>query len=175
MKLLPVLEFSEWSTKQAALRPPTKENRPGGLRRAGAAGSAGWPSLNARLSPESPVSRPHVLRQALPAVPAARFPRMATFCRAPFQANVDYDEPLMPYRATLAEWRTILVKRFFTGRLLDAISSAKWSVYPLLVRLMPGVAILLHEPESTRRYWRAIEPGMLVVDGGANMGGYSLL
>src|SRR5438876_1913114 len=25
MKLLPVLEFSEWSTKQAALRPPTKE------------------------------------------------------------------------------------------------------------------------------------------------------
>ena len=81
----------------------------------------------------------------------------------------------MPYRATLAEWRTILVKRFFTGRLLDAISSAKWAVYPLLVRLMPGVAILLHEPESTRRYWRAIEPGMLVVDGGANMGGYSLL
>src|SRR5256885_4566595 len=51
--------------KQAALRPPTKENRPGGLRRAGAAGSAGWPSLNARLSPESSVSRPHVLRQAL--------------------------------------------------------------------------------------------------------------
>ena len=81
----------------------------------------------------------------------------------------------MPYRATLAEWRTILVKRFFTGRLLDAISSAKWAVYPLLVRLMPGLAILLHEPESTRRYWRAIEPGMLVVDGGANMGGYSLL
>src|SRR5205814_973686 len=29
-------------------------------------------SLNARLSPESPVSRPHVLRQALPAVPARR-------------------------------------------------------------------------------------------------------
>src|SRR5437016_2176983 len=72
MKLLPVLEFSEWSTKQAALRPPTKEIRPGGLRRASAAGSAGWPSLNARLSPESPVSRPHVLRQALPAVPARR-------------------------------------------------------------------------------------------------------
>src|SRR5256885_13438090 len=60
--------------KQAALRPPTKENRPGGLRRAGAAGSAGWPSLNARLSPESSVSRPHVLRQALPAVPARRRP-----------------------------------------------------------------------------------------------------
>src|SRR5438105_6239761 len=52
----------------------TKENGPGGLRRAGAAGSAGWPSLNARLSPESPVSRPHVLRQALPAVPARRRP-----------------------------------------------------------------------------------------------------
>src|SRR5207249_11464607 len=58
----------------ALSRPPTKENRPGGLRRAGAAGSAGWPSLNARLSPESPVSRPHVLRQALPAVPARRRP-----------------------------------------------------------------------------------------------------
>src|SRR6184192_2253465 len=62
------------AAKEAALRPPTKENRPGGLRRAGAAGSAGWPSLNARLSPESPVSRPHVLRQALPAVPARRRP-----------------------------------------------------------------------------------------------------
>src|SRR5256714_7182364 len=60
--------------KQAALSPPTKENRPGGLRRAGAAGSAGWPSLNARLSPQSPVSRLHVLRQALPAVPARRRP-----------------------------------------------------------------------------------------------------
>src|SRR2546423_12758728 len=60
--------------KQAALSPPTKENRPGGLRRAGAAGSAGWPSLNARLSPESPVLPPHVLRQALPAVPARRRP-----------------------------------------------------------------------------------------------------
>ena len=48
--------------------------RPGGLRRAGAAGSAGWPSLNARLSPESSVSRPHVLRQALPAGPARRRP-----------------------------------------------------------------------------------------------------
>src|SRR5439155_15290966 len=59
---------------QAALSPPTKENGPGALRRAGAAGSAGWPSLNARLSPESPVSRPHVLRQALPAVPARRRP-----------------------------------------------------------------------------------------------------
>src|SRR5437764_938479 len=58
----------------ASRRPPTKENRPGGLRRAGAAGSAGWPSLNARLSPESPLSRPHVLRQALPAVPARRRP-----------------------------------------------------------------------------------------------------
>src|SRR5947208_989956 len=52
----------------------TKENGPGGLRRAGAAGSAGWPSLNARLSPQSPVSRLHVLRQALPAVPARRRP-----------------------------------------------------------------------------------------------------
>src|SRR5438309_11317741 len=73
MKLLPVLEFSEWSTKQHAFNRST-ERRQGGLRRAGAAGSAGWPSLNARLSPESPVSRPHVLRQALPAVPARRRP-----------------------------------------------------------------------------------------------------
>src|SRR5436190_18891206 len=71
---MPTGHFSCSHLKQAALRPPTKENRPGGLRRAGAAGSAGWPSLNARLSPESPVSRPHVLRQALPAVPARRRP-----------------------------------------------------------------------------------------------------
>ena len=59
--------------KQHAFNRPT-ERRRGGLRRAGAAGSAGWPSLNARLSPEWPVSRPHVLRQALPAVPARRRP-----------------------------------------------------------------------------------------------------
>ena len=55
--------------KQHLFNRPIERQR-GGLRRAGAAGSAGWPSLNARLSPESPVSRPRVLRQALPAVPA---------------------------------------------------------------------------------------------------------
>jgi FkbM family methyltransferase len=75
----------------------------------------------------------------------------------------------------LAEWRTILVKRFVPLVILDAISSLKWKVYPLLVRLWPGLAILLHEPESTRAFWDAITPGMTVVDGGANMGGYSLL
>src|SRR5205814_10499738 len=69
---LSLLSMRSWG--RGAQRPPTKENRPEGLRRAGAAGSAGWPSLNARLSPEPPVSRPHVLRQALPAVPARRRP-----------------------------------------------------------------------------------------------------
>src|SRR5262249_46527570 len=76
-----------------------------------------------------------------------------------------YDEPPMP---TLAEWRTILVKRFFPLFLLDAISSLKWRIYPFLVRLAPRLAILLHEPESTGAFWNAIAPGMLVVDGGAN-------
>jgi FkbM family methyltransferase len=75
----------------------------------------------------------------------------------------------------LAEWRTILVKRFVPLVVLDAISSLKWKIYPLLVRLWPRMAIFLHEPESTRAFWDAITPGMLVVDGGANMGGYSLL
>jgi FkbM family methyltransferase len=75
----------------------------------------------------------------------------------------------------LAEWRTILVKRFVPLVVLDAISSLKWKIYPLLVRLWPRLAILLHEPESTRAFWDAIAPGMIVVDGGANMGGYSLL
>src|SRR2546423_5691378 len=77
--------MAAWHTDPASTRWPnesgllssTFSNRPterrrGGLRRAGVAGSAGWPSLNARLSPESPLSRPHVLRQALPAVPARR-------------------------------------------------------------------------------------------------------
>ena len=77
--------------------------------------------------------------------------------------------------ATLAEWRTILALRLVRGRLLDLISSAKWAVYPLLVRLAPRLAMWLHEPESTRRFWSAIAPGALVVDGGANMGGYALL
>jgi len=75
----------------------------------------------------------------------------------------------------LAEWRTIVVKRFVPLVLLDAISSIKWKIYPLLVRLWPWLAIFLHEPESTRAFWDAIAPGMMVVDGGANMGGYSLL
>src|SRR5437764_6671199 len=75
----------------------------------------------------------------------------------------------------LAEWRTILVKRFVPLIVLDAISSLKWKLYPLLVRLWPRLAIFLHEPESTRAFWNAITPGMIVVDGGANVGGYSLL
>ncbi len=77
---------------------------------------------------------------------------------------------------TLAERRTQIANRIFGGtRLLDWISSAKWAVYPLLVRAAPRLAIWLHEPESTGVFWNAIQPGMLVVDGGANMGGYSLL
>ena len=76
---------------------------------------------------------------------------------------------------TLAEWRTIFVKRFFPLPLINAISSIKWRLYPTLVRFVPKLAILLHEPESTGAFWNAIRPGMLVIDGGANMGGYSLL
>jgi len=78
--------------------------------------------------------------------------------------------------ATFAEWRRQFASRVFSGtRLLDWISSTKWAVYPTLVRFVPRLAIWMHEPESTRFFWDAIKPGMLVVDGGANMGGYSLL
>lgn len=77
---------------------------------------------------------------------------------------------------TFAEWRTLIANRVFGNTpLLGWISSAKWGIYPFLVRRLPWLAIAMHEPESTRAYWNAIEPGMYVVDGGANMGGFSLL
>jgi FkbM family methyltransferase len=77
---------------------------------------------------------------------------------------------------TFAEWRTFIANRIFKDTfLLDWISATKWSVYPLLVRLMPRLAIAIHEPESTRAYWNMLHAGMIVIDGGANMGGYSIL
>jgi FkbM family methyltransferase len=59
--------------------------------------------------------------------------------------------------------------------LLDAISRVKWAIYPFLVRFTPRLAIAAHEPESTGAWWRAIKERMIVVDGGANLGGYSML
>jgi FkbM family methyltransferase len=59
--------------------------------------------------------------------------------------------------------------------LLDAISRVKWAIYPFLVRFAPRLAIAAHEPEATGAWWRAIEKRMIVVDGGANLGGYSML
>jgi FkbM family methyltransferase len=79
-------------------------------------------------------------------------------------------------RTTFAEWRTVFANRLFGGTpLLGWISALKWGVYPWLVRVAPWLAIAVHEPESTRAFWRAIEPGMVVVDGGSNRGGYSML
>lgn len=79
-------------------------------------------------------------------------------------------------RPTLAERRTITANRLFVGTpLLGWVSAVKWAIYPLLVRFMPRVAILIHEPESTRAFWDAIQPGMMVIDGGANRGGFSML
>lgn len=59
--------------------------------------------------------------------------------------------------------------------LVDAISRVKWALYPFLVRFSPRLAIAAHEPEATGAWWRAIEEGMIVVDGGANLGGYTML
>jgi FkbM family methyltransferase len=77
---------------------------------------------------------------------------------------------------TFAEWRTFIANRIFKETfLLEWISATKWSAYPLLVRFLPRLAIAIHEPESTRAYWKALREGMIVIDGGANMGGYSIL
>jgi len=79
-------------------------------------------------------------------------------------------------RRTFAEWRTVIANRIFKETfLLEWISAAKWAIYPLLVRFIPRLAIAIHEPESTAAYWNALRRGMIVVDGGANMGGYSIL
>lgn len=79
-------------------------------------------------------------------------------------------------KQTFAEWRTDAVNRYLGGTtLLEWISTAKWAVYPLLVRWMPRVAIAIHEPESAQAFWNAIRPGMIVVDAGANRGGFSVL
>lgn len=83
---------------------------------------------------------------------------------------------MMKNRRTFAEWRTIIANRIFKETwLLEWISAVKWTVYPLLVRFLPRVAIAIHEPESTAAYWNMLRPGMIVIDGGANMGGYSVL
>lgn len=79
-------------------------------------------------------------------------------------------------RRTFAEWRTVIANRIFKETfLLQWISAAKWAIYPLLVRFIPRLAIAIHEPESAGAYWNALRRGMIVVDGGANMGGYSIL
>ena len=59
--------------------------------------------------------------------------------------------------------------------LLDSLSRVKWAVYPYVVRFAPRLAIAVHEPEATGAYWRTIQEGMLIVDGGANLGGYAML
>jgi FkbM family methyltransferase len=75
-----------------------------------------------------------------------------------------------------AAHRKFLANGIFGGTLLvDLISTVKWAVYPYLVRFAPRLAIAIHEPESTGAYWRAIREGMLIVDGGANRGGYTIL
>jgi len=75
-----------------------------------------------------------------------------------------------------AAHRTFLANGIFGGTLLvDLISTVKWAVYPYLVRFAPRLAIAIHEPEATGAYWRAIREGMLIVDGGANRGGYTML
>jgi len=79
-------------------------------------------------------------------------------------------------KQTFAEWRTHAANRLLGGTvLLRWISAAKWAIYPFLVRWMPRVAIAIHEPESTSVFWDAIAPGMIVVDAGANRGGFSVL
>jgi FkbM family methyltransferase len=59
--------------------------------------------------------------------------------------------------------------------LLGLVSEAKWAVFPRLARLAPKLAILTHEPESTRAFWEVLRPGAIVIDGGSNRGGYSIL
>ncbi|HJQ40525.1 MAG TPA: FkbM family methyltransferase [Thermoanaerobaculia bacterium] len=59
--------------------------------------------------------------------------------------------------------------------LLDAVSKVKWAVYPWVVRFSPRLAIAIHESKSAGAWWRAIDEGMIVVDGGANLGGYTML
>ena len=58
---------------------------------------------------------------------------------------------------------------------LHLLSEIKWAVFPWLVRYAPYAAIAAHEPRAARRYWSAIDDGMLVADIGANLGGYSML
>jgi FkbM family methyltransferase len=77
---------------------------------------------------------------------------------------------------TLSELRTSVTNRVL-GRsgLLFAISAVKWALFPSVARHAPRVAIWSHEPESTRAFWEAMGPGMTVVDGGSNRGGYAML
>lgn len=72
--------------------------------------------------------------------------------------------------------RSFLENRIPGGTvLLDLISGIKWAMDPYIVRFAPRLAIAIHEPESTGAYWGVIREGMLIVDGGANRGGYALL
>ncbi|MDQ3282816.1 MAG: FkbM family methyltransferase [Acidobacteriota bacterium] len=82
----------------------------------------------------------------------------------------------MALRNQLIVWRTLAINRLLgRTRVLEWISAAKWAIYPLLVRWTPRVAIAIHEPESARVFWDAITPGMIVIDAGANRGGFSVL
>jgi len=79
---------------------------------------------------------------------------------------------------TLREWRTFVTNRVFKSSPLvffEIASSAKWALYPTLVRYTPRLAIFVHEPESTAVFWAALRSGAIVVDAGANRGGYSIL
>lgn len=79
-------------------------------------------------------------------------------------------------KRTLAEWRTFVANRLLARTVIQRwISSTKWTIYPLLVRYVPRLALAIHEPESMGAFWDAIRPGMIVVDAGANMGGYSVV
>ncbi|HKQ72067.1 MAG TPA: FkbM family methyltransferase [Polyangiaceae bacterium] len=77
---------------------------------------------------------------------------------------------------TVKELRTLVANRLLGGtRVLSAASALKWALFPTLARYAPRVAIWCHEPESTKAFWDRLGPGMTVVDGGSNRGGYAML
>lgn len=79
-------------------------------------------------------------------------------------------------RSTIAELRTLVVNRLLANsRALDVGSAVKWSLYEVLVRWAPRLVTLLHEPESTQAFWASLRSGAIVIDGGSNRGGYSML
>src|SRR5213080_1609092 len=148
------------SSGRAALRPRTKENRPGGLRRAGAAGSAGWPSLNAGLSPESPVSRPHVLRQALPAVPA-RLGQPHDERRPLARLALHLDRPLMLQDDVLGDGQAEAGAAAVLGAaLVDAVEAAE----DLLLLVIGDSFAVVADADLARRDVDLDRPGA-VLDG----------